>query len=99
MLAFEVFNSIGFANVFPIGLAMYARGAPKPVAGTMIGVYMLHLFLGNNLVGWLGGFLDRMPGAQFWLMHAALVGAAAAIMLMTARLAGSLLVAAGPGDE
>jgi proton-dependent oligopeptide transporter, POT family len=99
VLAFEVFNSIGFANVFPIGLAMYARGAPKPVAGTMIGVYMLHLFLGNNLVGWLGGFLDRMPGAQFWLMHAALVGAAAAIMLMTARLAGSLLVAAGPGDE
>jgi proton-dependent oligopeptide transporter, POT family len=95
VLAFEVLNSIGFANVFPVGLALYARASPPQVAATMIGVYYLHLFMGNNLVGWLGGLLERMPGTQFWLLHAALVGAACVIMLAAARLSGHLLTPAG----
>jgi len=99
VLAFEFFNSIGFANVFPVGLAMYARASPKPVAGTMMGVYLLHLFLGNNLVGWLGGLLDRMSGTQFWLLHAALVGAAGAIMLIAARLARRVLFTTSPSES
>jgi POT family proton-dependent oligopeptide transporter len=96
VLWFEVFNSIGFANVFPVGLAMYARVSPKAIAGTMMGIYLLHLFLGNNLVGWLGGLLERIPGTQFWLLHATLVGAAGVIMLVAARLAGRLLFTARP---
>ena len=99
VLAFEVFNSIGFANVFPVGLAMYARAAPRPLAGTIMGIYLLHLFLANNLVGWLGGLLDRMPGTQFWLLHAALVGAAGVLMLVAARLGRNLLFPAGPGES
>ncbi len=54
VLGFELLNSLGFANVFPVGLALYARAAPKSVAGTIMGVYYLHLFMANNLVGWLG---------------------------------------------
>jgi POT family proton-dependent oligopeptide transporter len=96
VLTFEILNSIGFANVFPVGLALFARASPKPLAGTMMGVYLLHLFLGNNLVGWLGGFLDRMPGTQFWLMHAALVGAAGVLMLVAARFGRHLLVTHNP---
>jgi proton-dependent oligopeptide transporter, POT family len=99
VLAFEVLNSIGFANVFPVGLALYARASPKAIAGTMIGVYYLHLFMGNNMVGWLGGLLERMPGAQFWLLHAALVGGAAVLMLVAWRMFGYLLEPSGPGDE
>lgn len=95
VLAFEVFNSIGFANLFPVGLAMYARASPKPLAGTIMGVYSLHLFLANNLVGWLGGLLDRMPGTQFWLLHAALVAVAGAVMLVVSRAAGKLLFPSG----
>jgi POT family proton-dependent oligopeptide transporter len=91
VLGFELFNSIGFANVFPVGMALYARVAPKQVAGTMIGIYLLNLFLCNNLVGWLGGLLDRMPGVSFWLMHAGLVGGAGFIMLLSAKFAGRLL--------
>jgi POT family proton-dependent oligopeptide transporter len=96
VLGFELFNSAGFANIFPVGMALYARVAPKPVAGTMIGVYLLHLFLCNNLVGWLGGLLDRMAGVQFWLLHAGLVGGACVLMLLAARFAGRLL---DPGKE
>ena len=99
VLMFEVLNSIGFANVFPVGLALYARASPKVITGTMIGVYYLHLFMGNNLVGWLGGLLGRMPGTQFWLLHAALVGAAAVLMLIAWRLFAHLLAPTGPGDE
>ena len=99
VLAFEILNSIGFANVFPVGLALYARASPKAIAGTMIGVYYLHLFMGNNLVGWLGGLLERLPGTQFWLLHAALVGGAAFLMLLAWRLFGHLLAPTGAGDN
>jgi POT family proton-dependent oligopeptide transporter len=99
VLVFEVLNSIGFANVFPVGLALYARASPKVIAGTMIGVYYLHLFMGNNLVGWLGGLLESMPATQFWLLHAALVGGAAVLMLVAWRLFGHLLAPTGPGDK
>jgi POT family proton-dependent oligopeptide transporter len=99
VLTFEIFNSIGFANVFPVGLALFARASPKPLAGTMMGVYLLHLFMGNNLVGWLGGLLDRMPGTQFWLLHAALVGAAGVMMLIAARFGRHLLVKHNPSKN
>ena len=96
MLAFEIFNSAGFANVFPVGLALYARVAPKPVAGTIMGVYYLHLFACNNFVGWLGGKIETMSGTNFWLMHAAIIGGASAVMFITARFAGRLL---NPGQK
>jgi len=99
VLGFELLNSIGFANVFPVGLAMYARASPKAVVGTMVGVYLLHLFLCNNLVGWLGGLLDHMAGTPFWLLHAGLVGAAGALMLVAARFAGHLLNPAGSSES
>ena len=98
VLGFELLNSIGFANVFPVGLAMYVRASPKAVAGTVMGVYYLHLFLCNNLVGWLGGYVEKMSGVNFWLMHAGLVGGAGLIMLIASRTAGRLLNPTGPAN-
>ena len=99
VLGFEFFNSMGFANVFPVGMALYARVSPQPVAGTMIGVYMLHLFLANNLVGWLGGLLDHITGVSFWLLHAGLIGASAVVMLLLSRFAGHLLNPTGSAGK
>lgn len=99
LLGFEIFNAIGFANVFPVGLALFARAAPKALTGTLIGVYYVHLFLCNNLVGWLGGLLERLPGPAFWGLHAALIGAAAAITALVAHFGGHLLAGAdAPAD-
>jgi POT family proton-dependent oligopeptide transporter len=95
-LAFHVINSIGYANVFPIGLALYARASPNAVAATLMGCYYVHLFLANNLVGWLGGLLERLSGTQFWLLHAALVTAAGVVFLIAQKLFGHLLA---PADE
>jgi POT family proton-dependent oligopeptide transporter len=89
--AFEIVNDLGFANVFPVGLALFSRAAPKSVGGMLIGVYYLHLFAGNMLVGWLGGLLEKMPAPAFWLLHAAIIGASAIILLIVRGAAGKAL--------
>jgi POT family proton-dependent oligopeptide transporter len=85
-LGYTIVNDLGFANILPVGLALYSRVAPKRLEGLVIGVYYLHLFIGNTFVGWLGGFLDTMPGPEFWGLHAGLV-ALAGILLFGCRFA------------
>ncbi len=96
VFGFEILNSIGFANVFPVGLAMYVRVAPQKVAGTIMGVYYLHLFLCNNLVGKLGGWVETMSGVNFWLLHAGLIATATLIMAIVAKSAGRIMDPQGP---
>ena len=57
----------------------------------MIGIYYLHLFLGNMFIGWLAGLLEVLPGSKFWLLHAALVAGAGVGMLLVKLLFGRLL--------
>jgi POT family proton-dependent oligopeptide transporter len=97
--AFHIINDIGFANVFPVGIALYSRASPRAVAGTMIGVYYLHLFACNLLVGRLGGFLGSMEPGRFWLMHAGLVGAGALGLLLVRSFAGRILAPAVPEER
>ncbi len=96
LIAFHVLNSIGFANVFPVSLALYARVAPAALSATIIGIYYLAFFAANNLVGWIGGLLEKMAVPQFWLLHAGLAGAAGIIFLVAGRLFGHLLA---PSDN
>ena len=90
-LAFHIVNDIGFANIFPVGLALYSRAAPRAIGGTMIAVYYLNMFACNLLVGWLGGLFDKMPGATFWVIHAAIVGVSAVLFLAARAAAGRVL--------
>jgi POT family proton-dependent oligopeptide transporter len=82
---FHVLNSIAFANMLPVSLALYARAAPAAMGGTIIGIYYLHLFAGNQTVGILGTLLERMPASQFWLMHAAIAAGAGVVFLIVGR--------------
>jgi POT family proton-dependent oligopeptide transporter len=91
LLLFHLLNDIGFANVLPVGLAFYARSAPAAAAGMIVGLYYLHLWAGNTLVGYLGGKLDKMPAAQFWWLHAGLVALAGVIFLIVRFFFGALL--------
>jgi POT family proton-dependent oligopeptide transporter len=83
-LAFELVNELGFALVAPMALSLYSRAAPRPIQGLMIGVYYTSFFLCNVAVGRLGGMLEQMDGATFWLMHAGIVGASAAVLAAVA---------------
>jgi POT family proton-dependent oligopeptide transporter len=96
LITFHLLNSIGFANVFPVSIALYARVAPPALSATIIGIYYLAFFAANNLVGWIGGFLEKIPATSFWLMHAGLAGLAGIIFLVAGRLFGHLLA---PGEK
>jgi len=91
LVLFHLMNDIGFANVLPVGLALFARAAPVAIAGSVVGLYYLHLFAGNLFVGWLGGLLEKMPAVQFWLLHAVLVGGAGVVFFLVRALFGRLL--------
>jgi len=90
-VAFHILNDLGFANVLPVGLALYSRAAPKGFSGMMIAVYYLQLFLANMIVGYLGSLLDVMPGTQFWLLHAGLMAVSAVILIAVRYFAGDAL--------
>lgn len=98
-LAFHILNDIGFANVFPVGIALYSRASPRAVAGLMIGVYYVHLFACNMLVGKLGGYLSTMEPGRFWLMHAALVGMGGVGLLAARSFAGRILAPSKAEEE
>lgn len=84
-------NDLGFANVAPVGLALYSRAAPKGLSGIMVAVYYLQLFLANMLVGYLGNLLDVMPATRFWLLHVVLMALSAVILVVVRHFAGHLL--------
>jgi hypothetical protein len=50
----------------------------------------------NNLVGWIGGLLEKTPATHFWLLHAALAGTAGIIFLIAVHFFGHLLA---PGEN
>ncbi|HVJ00489.1 MAG TPA: peptide MFS transporter [Sphingomonas sp.] len=91
-LVVHVLNAMGFANVFPVSLALYARAAPPRFSATMLGVYYLFLFGANTLVGWVGGWLETMPPLHFWGLHAAMVAGAGVVFLIVKLLFGRILV-------
>ncbi len=96
LVLFHLLNSIGFANVFPVSIALYARVAPPALSATIIGIYYLAFFAGNNLVGWIGGFLEKMPATSFWLMHSGFCVTAGLIFLVAGKTFGHLLA---PGEN
>ncbi|MDQ2868995.1 MAG: MFS transporter, partial [Verrucomicrobiota bacterium] len=69
-VCFHIVNSIAFAHLLPVSLALFAKVAPKAINATIIGLYYLAFFFANTLVGWIGGFLQTMPTTSFWLLHA-----------------------------
>ncbi|KAF0110575.1 MAG: proton-dependent oligopeptide transporter POT family [Hyphomonadaceae bacterium] len=81
-VAFHFVNSIGFAMVLPVALALFVRLAPKQLSSTVTGIYTLSFFVANGLVGYIGGFFEKMPVADFWLMHAGFAAFSAAVFIV-----------------
>jgi POT family proton-dependent oligopeptide transporter len=70
-LMFHLLNSIGFAHILPISLALFSKIAPRQINATVIGLYYLAFFMANAIVGWVGGLYSSLPTTTFWLIHAA----------------------------
>ena len=89
---FHVVNSIGFAHMLPVSLALFARYAPAAINATIIGLYYLAFFFGNSMVGLVGGWYETMPVTEFWLMHAGFAATAGAVFVLFKLFANKLLV-------
>jgi POT family proton-dependent oligopeptide transporter len=66
---FHLLNSIGFAHILPISLALFTKIAPKQITATVIGLYYLSFFIANKTVGYVGQLYDSLPTTTFWLIH------------------------------
>ena len=68
---FHLLNSIGFAHILPISLALFTKIAPKQITATVIGLYYLAFFAANKMVGQVGQLYSSLPTTTFWLIHIA----------------------------
>jgi POT family proton-dependent oligopeptide transporter len=70
---FHLLNSIGFAHILPISLALFSKIAPRQINATVIGLYYLAFFLANYTVGQIGQLYSDpdISTPTFWLIHVA----------------------------
>jgi len=92
---FHITNSIGFAHLLPVSLALFARLAPKALNATVIGLYYLAFFAANALVGKIGGLYETMATPSFWLMHAGFAAASGAVFVLFKLLLAPRLMSTG----
>jgi POT family proton-dependent oligopeptide transporter len=74
-------QGIAFLYYWPTLLALVSRAAPAKVNATMMGFAFMSLFVSNNLIGWIGGFYEKMRPVEFWTMHAA-IGAVGGVLVL-----------------
>ena len=76
---------VAFLYYWPTLLSLVSRAAPARVNATMMGIAFLSLFVANNIIGWIGGFYERMSPASFWLLHAAIACPGGLLILIFGR--------------
>jgi POT family proton-dependent oligopeptide transporter len=90
---------ISFLYYWPTLLALVSRAAPAKVNATLMGLAFMSLFISNNLIGWIGGFYEKMRPAEFWAMHAAIAaGGGLLVVLFGRRLSRALHPARRVGE-
>ena len=80
--AFHIVNSIAFAHLLPISLALFAKLAPRAINSIVIGLYYLAFFAGGQILARVGGWYSSMPTTDFWLVHAGFAAASGAVFLL-----------------
>ena len=76
---------ISFLYYWPTLLALVSQAAPAKVNATMMGLVFMSLFVSNTLIGWIGGFYEKMAPAKFWTMHAAIAAAGGLLVMLFGR--------------
>src|ERR1700736_2034894 len=76
---------ISFLYYWPTLLALVSRAAPAKVNATLMGLAFMSLFISNNLIGWIGGFYEKVTPAQFWAMHAAIAAGGGLLVVLFGR--------------
>jgi len=82
---------IAFLYYWPTLLALVSRAAPAKVNATLMGLAFMSLFISNNLIGWLGGFYEKMGPTRFWAMNAAIAAGGGLLVVLFGRRLGRAL--------
>jgi len=91
-VVFHFASNLGWLYFTPTMTALFSRAAPAQVNATMIGVYSLSVFLGSTISGRMGALYETLSASQFWMLHAAVVGAGGLILLAIGlRFSGAFL--------
>src|SRR6266436_4421806 len=90
---------ISFLYYWPILLALVSRAAPAKVNATLMGLTFMSLFISNNLIGWIGGFYEKMTPAEFWAIHAAIAAGGGLLVVLFGRRLSRALYPARPVNE
>jgi proton-dependent oligopeptide transporter, POT family len=85
LLLSSVGLGIAFLYYWPTLLALVSRAAPAKVNATLMGIAYMSLFASNILIGWIGGFYERMGPGAFWALHAAIAAGGGLIALIFGR--------------
>ncbi len=96
---FHIINSIAFAHMLPVSLALFARLAPKQINATVLGLYYLTFFAANSMVGWVGGWFETMPVTQFWLIHMGFAAVSGAVFVLYKLLLAPRLMHEGESED
>lgn len=85
LIAYFVLLTLGELYLSPIGLSLVSKVAPARILSMMMGVWLATSFTGSLLGGWLGSLWSGMDKPAFFLMIAAIAGAAALAIGAAAR--------------
>jgi proton-dependent oligopeptide transporter, POT family len=84
-IGFHLISNLGWLYFTPIAVALYAGRAPESLRGTMIGVNTTSIFAASLVSGRIGGLYEQLLPAQFWIIHAAIVGSGGILLALFAR--------------
>jgi POT family proton-dependent oligopeptide transporter len=84
-------QGVAFLYYWPTLLALVSRAAPPKINATMMGIAFLTLFVGNNLIGWIGTFYEQMTPLAFWLLHAGIAATGGILVLLFGPALGRVL--------
>jgi POT family proton-dependent oligopeptide transporter len=85
LFAFFVVLTMGELYLSPIGLSLVSKIAPVRMLSLLMGLWLATSFTGNFLAGWLGSLWSGMEKANFFLIVAAIAGAAGLAIALVAR--------------
>jgi POT family proton-dependent oligopeptide transporter len=83
-IVYDILLGIAFLYYWPVLLALVSRAAPQNVKATLMGAIFLSLFIGNFIIGWIGGLYERVGPATFWAMEAGISAIGGVLTLLLA---------------
>jgi POT family proton-dependent oligopeptide transporter len=96
LFSYFVVLTAGELYFSPTSLSLVSKIAPLRIVSMMMGVWLATSFTGGFLAGWLGSLWNRMDKVHFFLMMAAIVGAAGVLIWLLHRPLRGVLMTTRP---